>query len=334
MADKVEILTSDIEHHDAILASRLAFPTARVPDRIEVLNKKWNRVVYRLPGIGPQGKAVIAKACASPESDTEHYVYTEVLSRTELSSAELYAFVDEGPGGWSWLFLEDVGRTRYRSTDPRHREKAARWLATFHVEAADLVHAVLPAVGAAEHLPHVTSLTARLSAASSMAHGNTRLLRLVEQAIRLCEPIEDRWDEVEELCGLAPQTIVHGDCVAKNVQAREERNGLTIIPIDWATSGWGTAATCLGQLDLPKHPGVSGERQYAAYFDVVRPYWPEFDVKRIEQLAVIGRLFWAVQAVGWGLDAFGWKPVDEALADLKIYVHILDGTLRSADWYK
>lgn len=334
VGNKHKTLTSGIEYQNAVLASRFVYPNAAVPERIEVLNQKRDRAVFRLPNIGPRGQSVIAKACIPPKSKTEHYFYAKILSNLGLTSAELYSYVEDGPGGWNWLLLEDVGRTRYRSTDPRHWEAASQWLAAFHVGVSHHVDPELVDIGAAQHLEYLESTIEALSAARSRDYGSSELRRVAERALEMCESIESRWDYIEALCDDAPQTLVHGDFQAKNVLVREQAAGLAIIPIDWGDSGRGPAAMCLGLLDVGKHQSVAGEQKYAAYHEIVCHHWPKFGVAHVAQLAVIGRLVWAVRALGWGLDALEWKPMDEAIADLNAYRHVLDDALSCADWYR
>ena len=163
--------------------------------------------------------------------------------------------------------------------------------------------------------------------------GSPRLDRVLDRASRLIEPLEDRWASVEELCADAPRTIRHGDALGKNVPVRRSGAAIEVVPIDWASSGMGPAATCLGQLDLPGHPSATGPDQYSAYREVVRSAWPALDESRIEQLAALGRLFWGIQAVGWGIDSLAWTPVDEAAANLEIYVDALASAVHAAAWY-
>lgn len=334
MAHNPKPITAALDTHDAVIATRLAFPAAPAPDRIEVLNRKHDRIVYRIPGAGPNAESIIAKACVPPKSNLERFVYDTVLPVTKLRAPEIYAFLEVGPGDWSWLLLEDLGASSYVPTEPSHRISAARWLARFHVATVEIDDELLPDIGVATHRSHLRSLSRRLSASMSpvASEADARFHRATDRAIGLCARLEAGWGDLEDVCASAPTTLVHGDCLAKNVQILEGPNGVEAIPIDWASCGRGPAATCLGHLDLPNHPEVASRREHAAYRDEIRAVWPQLDEHDIGQLAAVGRMFWSVKAVGWALDSLAWKSGADAAADLEVYLHVLECAVAAADW--
>src|SRR5206468_1604040 len=80
------------------------------PTHIDILKlKKRKSAVYRLHGVGPDGRAVIAKRCLVATAEVERTVYEEFLPRVSVPALRCYGLVKEPDGDRCWLFLEDAG---------------------------------------------------------------------------------------------------------------------------------------------------------------------------------------------------------------------------------
>src|SRR5437763_6383823 len=77
--------------------------------------------------------------------------------------------------------------------------------------------------------------------------GDLVVLRAI---IRQLDVIELRWQAIETLCGRMPSTLVHGDFRPKNTRTRSTEAGLSLLPLDWETAGWGSPAKDLAHVDV------------------------------------------------------------------------------------
>jgi len=105
---------------------------------------------------------------------------------------------------------------------------------------------------------------------------------------------ETLWSEIEEICGVMPRTLVHGDFVAKNVRVRNGRGGLSLLVFDWGYAGWGVPGTDLAQLG--KHV-VNPD--LGVYCSVMKRAEPHLSLAQIEAVAACGSLFRLVEEVRW-----------------------------------
>src|SRR6266498_1832445 len=96
------------------------------------LNKVYDRSrIFRFPGVGPGGTAVIAKHAASRKLSIEAFVYRDVLPKLSLPAPAYYAYVDGGMR--SWLFMEEVVGEPFLPCSSMHKQLAVRWLAALHI---------------------------------------------------------------------------------------------------------------------------------------------------------------------------------------------------------
>ena len=93
-------------------------------------------------------------------------------------------------------------------------------------------------------------------------------------------------------CDGAPSTLVHADFVAENVRVHSGPNGVSLLPFDWGTAGWGMPARDLVGLDVD------------AYRSEIQNTWPSLEIEAIRHLAKLGeicRLIAAVHHASMGL---------------------------------
>jgi len=303
-----EIPEQDVPSHPAVTAWREVSPN-RVAGVI-VVKKKGLGAVFGLHGAGPGGTTVIAKQCDRTKGIIERAVYQEVLPRMTRLPLACYGVVEQGE--WIWLFLEDVGGVPYSPDEPGHREAAARWIGELHtVVGRQDVRTVLPERGAECYRTCLASILQGLPRYRDLGAA------VLDPILSACGRLESSWEEVETLCEAAPETLVHGDCLAKNLHIRDDH----VAAFDWGGAGWGRAATDLGQLALPRRGPPDDEPDCEAYLDVVRRRWPRLDVGTIRQLATLGQLFWALKVISRGIEEFErrWRDPQHILADFRVY---------------
>lgn len=284
------ILTERLREHPAVQAWVAATSFKTAPEAIHVLRERPRKGLYWLPGLAPGGAAVFAKRAVPRRTAIERTVYEDILPRLPLTAPRYYgSWVGEAHG---WLFVEDVGERRYSKHEPEHLALAARWVGTLHLAAARLSAArSLPDAGPVRYLAHLRSARERIVASVRSGRFPRHETDVLAAIVSHCDAIEARWTRVEEDCAHAPHTLVHGDLRPKNGYLKANGGGLSLLPIDWETAGFGPPATDLPRVDL------------ATYWDVVREGWPELGYDGVERLAAAGRLLWELAAVNWESEA-------------------------------
>jgi hypothetical protein len=302
------IMWPDFHKHPAVKAWNELRPESTLPKEIEVLKIRQKQpTVYRLSGFGSGGSSIIAKRCGRKNALVERTIYEEILPHLPISSLRYFGFVEEPDGEFCWQFVEDAGEEKYSRNIEEHRTPGARWLGLMHTSAAHVAKAVtLPDRGPSWYLRRLRSARARIrQALDSTAPSDNDVARLTS-LVSQCNSLESRWEELAESCDGAPSTLVHADFVAENVRVRNNPKGVTLLPFDWGTAGWGMPARDLVGLDV------------AVYHAEVQYVWPRLDIETIRHLAKLGevcRLIAAVHHASKGLPYFpvekvmGWIPI-------------------------
>ncbi len=242
--------------------------------------------VYRLPGVGVDGGAIIAKRTYAQVAHLERTIYEYVLPHLSLSTPRYYGSWFEGENGW--LLLEDVAGEPYRRRDPEHQRLTAQWVGTLHASAAGLEAArALPDAGPARYLDHLRVGRAEIGRAIELLRFPEDEIRVLETVVSQLDAVEADWSLVEALCRDAPDTLVHGDVQAKNLFLSRDGDGHLLRVIDWEMAGFGCPAADLTRLDLDH------------YWPVVRTAWPDMTLGGVRCLATAGHIFQAVAYVYW-----------------------------------
>ena len=333
MKEGGKVLTENLREHPAVRAWSRLSPARALPEHVVVLKRKAKGAVYRLAGVGPGRRAVIAKRCSREKAAVERAIYEQILPRLPLATLDYHGFVEEGDGLFAWLFLEDVGDECYSPDVEEHRALAARWLALFH-SAADgaEVKAAFPERGPDHHRAHLRSILETLPqirALPSVPHDGIEVLASIASR---CECLESSWSRVEAFCERIPRALVHGDCLAKNVHLRASQAGRGVAFFDWGGAGWGLVATDLGQLALPHRGPPDDDPGCAMYLAVARRRWPDLDLETVRQLANLGQLFWALKVISRGIPEFDcdWARPEDVTGNLRIYEAALARSMCSA----
>jgi Phosphotransferase enzyme family len=297
--------------HPAVKAWIKLQPDRVEPESIEILNKKkrawltfqseWlesemieslqkRKLVYRLKGVGSEGSAVIAKQCEQVAGITERTIYKEILFRLPVPTPRYYGFVEEPDREFCWLFLEDAGTEQCSPHISDHRALAARWLGLMHTSAARVATtAHLPDRGPDHYLKHLQLARDRIQRTKvNFATLRPDDLAVLESIVSRFDVLESCWSKVEKFCDSMPKTLIHSDFQGKNMRIRHDQTGFALLPFDWEMSGWGVPAA-----DLRHHIDL------AIYWSTVRQSWPHLDVRDIQRLANLGKIFWGLAAISW-----------------------------------
>lgn len=321
--DRVE--HTDLHEHPAVRALNELQSRSVVPVRIEILKGKGPKrkkrlkhtMVCRLVGLGPSGGAVIGKRCRRANALIENTIYEEVLPSLPVTTPEYYGMQEEAHGEFCWLFLEDAGEQGVSTLDGEHREIIIRWLCQMHTSASQVVAPTsLPGKGPSQYLEHLRLTRHAILENLANLPPQAEDLPPLETILSQFDLLESRWDQVTEFCGETPQTLVHGDFVAKNIRIRSSQNGIAPIPFDWGEAGWGTPAVDVMQVDV------------TSYWSFVRGHWSWMDVYAIKRLAVAGRIFRCLDAIYCELPKTAWLKIPRN--SMGIYASWLDDVIRAA----
>ncbi len=326
------ILTTNLRQHPAVQAWSHLVAAPVEPDYIEVLKHKSRSSVYRLAGIGPGNAGVIAKRAHLQKAVVERDVYEQVLSRLPSSSPDYYGFVEEEGASFAWLFLEDVGGEQYSPGAEEHRRLVGRWLGALQAFSERSSSRNAFAERGPDfyrgHLQSIRETLPRLQARSSISPEGVEVL---DHISLLCEYLESCWMDLEGFCEHVPRTLVHTDCLPKNVHVREAGDGVEVAVFDWGGAGWGLAATDLGQLALPFGGPPVREPDYLAYWEVTREHWPALRLESIRQLAYLGQLFWALKVIDLSFPVFDY-PSQDVVEKYRLYSAALARSIDGASW--
>jgi hypothetical protein len=293
---------------------------------------KPKSTVYRLEGVGLGGSDVIAKRCRRATAWIEHTVYVDVLPHLSLTALHCYGLVEEGDGQFCWLFLEDAGEERYSPECADQRALAGRWLGVLHTSAAHVgAVARLPDRGPGRYLEHLRSARDTVRGNVTNPALATEDRELLERVVSCCNFLEARWDQVQRACEDMPRTLVHGDCVAKNVRVRRGPAGLALLPLDWEMAGWGVPAPDLVQPTAGRHvPSLNADLD--AYWSVVRESWPHLGVQDLRRWGDWGRLFRLLAKTDWVSGRLAYPWVSKPVAELRLYQEQMAGALQAVGW--
>jgi ATP-binding cassette, subfamily B, bacterial len=340
----VTLAPEELSDHPAVMAW-LALGGAK-PREVSVLKAKRfrKRGVYRLEGAGPAGAPVIAKICKRKTADVESAVYEDLLPRLEMPTLRYYGKVRDGDRQHCWLFLEDAGAESYSPWEPEHRRLASRWLATVQLHAAEFMGATagLPDRGPRHYLVHL--LSAREEIARQLRRRNAAPdggLVLADLLSKL-DVLESRWGELADFCETLPQTLVHGDLVAKNLRIMRNGSSPGLAIFDWETAGLGIQAPDLAQLVEPERSAVARLRpskrchRFSAnpcldtYRSVLAASGAEPEAETVEQSAAVGNVFRCLAGIDWACmqATVDWCPID----DFRVYSEWLGDAMQVAGW--
>jgi len=311
----IEIPLAEVDAHPAVAAWSRVAPEREKLQHIEVVSKHKKSQIYRLHGVGREGFQVIAKRCWRETALIERIVYERVLPHLPVTALRCYGFIEEENADFCWLFLEDAGDEEYSPLKEEHRALAARWLGTVHSSASlDSVATRFPDRGPDHYLLVLQSSRGMILDSFTNPALQAEDLMVLKNVVSQLDAMEKAWNQVARFCERMPRTLAHGDLVVKNVRVRRDDAGDSLLVMDWETVGWGVPAA-----DLAQFAGRSLSPDVSVYWSVIHPYWPHLDLRDLQQLASIGKIFRAISAISWA--SMSLKPhwVDNFVRDMRCY---------------
>ena len=315
-----------LPEHPAVVAWRSI--GGAMPRHVEVLKGKRfrKRAVYRLEGAAPDGSPVIAKISKRKIADVESTVYGDLLPRLPMPSLRYYGKLRDEDRQHSWVFLEDAGAEGYTPAESEHRRIAADWLATVQLHAEELLRdADLPDRGPRHYLVHLLSAREEIERQIRLHDSRPGGAPELENLLSKLDRLESRWGELSAFCDTLPQTLVHGDFVARNLRIMRKDGRTGLVTFDWETGGVGVQVSDLAQLLEPQRLELgrmsqskrfyrfSASPSLGAYRSALAAGGLDLDVETVEHAAAVGGLFRCVASIGWiCMEATAeWCPTEE-----------------------
>jgi ATP-binding cassette, subfamily B, bacterial len=341
----VGVERAELSNHPAVKAW-LSLGGAR-PHHVHVLKRSLKRrrrrkpgAIYRLDGAGPGDSPVIAKLCKRRDAETEWLVYRDVLPKLPMPSLRCYGKAPNHEDEHVWLFLEDASGERYSPGDPDHRRLAARWLASVHLHAPEMLEAGLPDRGPSHYLVHLLHAREEIAGQLRRQEAGSEDALVLEDLLSKLDQLESRWGEVAAFCDTLPQTLVHGDLVPKNLRIKRQARGIGLAIFDWEMAGVGVQAPDLAQLLEPERSEVARVLRSKrfdrfsvnpcldTYCSVTAASATDLGTETVEQSAAVGNLFRCLAAIDWACAqaTATWSPVDE----FRVYTGWLGNAMQMA----
>lgn len=311
-----ETETHNLDVHPAVRAWLQLDGNRSLPGAIQrIRGMDAHTAVFRLVGIGSNNRAVIAKKAELSKCITECYIYENALAYLSGKNLRCYGYVETADRD-CWMFMEDVGGSRFSFRNDRHASLATNWLAELHT--------VVPKLeGLADRgLEYYRS---RLIHARRMIVSNWHnpALRdpdrvLLKSILANFEYILRRWESIAAVYDRMPKGLIHADFKAPNLRIGNDPAGDRLLVFDWEDAGWGL-------------PGIDMWRLNPAdYWIQVRKQWTGISFETITQLSKLGKLLWCFNAIAWQAESLRHQWLERAMIFMKAYDERLSGAIQEA----
>lgn len=329
----------DADGHPACQAWREVTPHSPPPFCVEDVQRRKRSQVYRLQWRDGNG-SVIAKRCRKYMTVVERATYGSLLPTARVRAPAYYGYLDDASSDpddpFAWLFIEDMGHRRFSPGDAGQRVRLARWLgclqATFLRPEAHQWHS-LPVRDAVYYQRYLHQAIRELPALAAERSFSGSLLALIRTVVAELAAMQRRWDTVTASFADVPMTLVHGDCLPKNIHvAHDPGGGYEVVPIDWGNAGWGLPGSDLGHSTLLLRDDIIGEASYDEYAAALRPAWPDCSTAVVQQLANLGRLLWSIKVIAMSAKAFQYDNPVKVERVLSTYASLLFTSLALTRW--
>jgi len=305
------------------------------PTEIERLQKKKKGVVFRLKGVGPGCSDIIAKRSSPERLLKERIIYEQILPALPIPTVRYYGFIEEPDDECCWLFIESADGEEYSSLAEKHRILAGRWLGLLHTAAARVAAAArLPDRGPSYYLEQLRQGCDTILRNLSNPVLTADAVEVLETVLRQCEVIQLHWSQIEKLCEGMPRTFIHGDFAPKNMRVRTGQAGEVLLPFDWGSAGWGVVAADLAPSGTASNDywNYWANPDLAAYCSVVWECWPPLEIRDVQSLAVIGKIFRCLICINLEAPSFALEWVENAVRDMRIYQAAMADAIQEAGW--
>jgi aminoglycoside phosphotransferase (APT) family kinase protein len=268
--------------------------------------------VLRLARAGRDAVDVIGKRRLSATMGVEKSVLHEIGPTIPVSMIALYGAVERDD--FTWHYLEDGGSDFLDTSDPAHMGALVGWLGGLHRALGGPSPVGLPGHTADRYWDHLSATYARLDmglmnpATDAEDRADLREVRLV------LDDVATNWPALTAVSSSLPDTLVHGDLQAKNILMRRHGNDLSVLPIDWETSGWGTPAADIALLDRSDRSAELLDRYHRSV--------PSLRMSRddLHRASAAGRIFRYLAAMDWATqDQFEWGSISKPVKRLRSY---------------
>lgn len=306
--------------HPAIVAWHKLHNDNTYPEKLEILRgENPTSTVFRLIWAEKVNPAVIAKRCLRQTALIESIIYEEILPDLPLPMVNYYGRVDEEESEFCWLFIQDAGGERYRSSIKEHRVAAARWLGIMNTSAISIAAICrLPEREPRQYLEMLRSACNTLRSSLTNPGLNTENVRLLDSIVNHCEQVAENWGYFEDICDGMPRTLVHGDFIKKNVAVHSSKDGIIFLPFDWEKAGRGVPAEDLSSVDI------------SVYWLTVRDYWPGMNLISLKQFGEIGKVFRWLVFLAWIAQGIMSESPEQYMQYLRSYRSWLINDLNEA----
>ena len=331
MSKHVTILQGDLLQQPAVRVWSQLQPERVEPESIEILKKRRKSTVYRLCGVGPDGSAVIAKRSWLAQALVERTIYEEVLPHLPIPALSYYGFAVEEEGEYGWLFLADAIGEEYSPHIAAHRALAAQWLGLIHTSAVGVAAAArLPDRGPDYYLECLRSAHDKILRNLTNPALTADDLTVLKTVVGQCEVVGSHWSQIEQLCGRLPRTLIHGDFAPKNMRVRDGRAPIALLPFDWGSAGWGSAAPDLVQSGISAN-NCWASADLAVYCSMVRECWPYLDMQNLQPLAIFGKMFRSLVCIDRDADSLVTEWVEKCMWNMRSYMAEMADAIQAAE---
>jgi hypothetical protein len=315
----------DIAAHPAVTAFRLLQGNGTIPEAVHVLKdprgKDDHTGVYRLH-LRRRKPAVIAKRCGSEGlAQLEYHIYATILPALSMTGLHAYGALADPEGTFSWLFLEEATGAEYCSHDPAHRELGADYLAALHTRSQALPGlSGLPDRGPGYYRGLIREIQISISANVTNPALTSADVSTLDGLHSLFDRLLTCWDDLENACSFAPETLVHGDFVGKNVRVQTRAGRRVLLAFDWEQAGRAIPAIDVLKAELD------------AYWRRVEKTWSHMSLSDLALIGNVGSVFRSIAATGWAVQGLHYPWVDDAMDKLRVYESRLTTALKVAPW--
>jgi aminoglycoside phosphotransferase (APT) family kinase protein len=320
--------------HPAFAAWRCLHPQSPPPRAIVTLKERSQKGAYRIDGVGPEGKSIIAKRAVRRRALVERTVYEQLLPQLPVRCADYYGHVDEQATPITWLFVSFVDGEPYTATKSEHRILAGRWLAQLHETSSAIASAAagLPERGPGAYLVRLQNARDRIVQNLDNPVLDAKHRSMLTVTVDQCNLLESYWDQIDHSCARAPRVLLHGDFAPKNMLVVDDQDEPYLMPFDFGSAGWGVAADDLAQ------PADDSDRRWwvgadlEAYRGTISNCWPELDAQTLSVLGKIGRAFRAITCIDLDALCLDSSWAERIVEKITAYRTHIDSALRGLGW--
>jgi hypothetical protein len=273
------------------------------------------------------GPSVVAKMRPRGGLDLERSIHEVILPELGVETPEFLGFASGSDGESDVLFLEYLGESAFRSSEPAHQEAAGRWLGRCHgASARASIPELVPRRSLEEERVELSTTQRGLSAALDNPSLGEEGRGVVSRVLELLDTATRCWPEWAECAAPVPAVLTHGAFVSRNVRMRGTGSTLMTLPFDWDHVAVRSPAVDLARTPHPTS-GFSANASLEQYQDALAASGLTLDRHRIGAVATLGTVIRAAVCIGWLVTSLASEHVRRPLAEIQIYRKALESAL-------